>query len=435
MNLNVYCRGMLVGKLDMRDGEPFYGFAYDGSYLSDPSSEPLSLSLPLCNERYSGRSAMPFFEGLLPEGDSRASLAQRLGISERSPAKLLRVLGKDCAGDVAVLEEDDPYQPPAIDAYAFLEGGLAAIAENPFEKITELRTENRLSLAGGQEKIALYHDARSPIGEGWYVPLEGSPSTHIVKPQLNDRYPLLALNEFLCMKLAEKVGLSVAETYYLDLPTPMVVVERFDREPSGVNSSEGLVLMRRIRQEDACQALGRTSAEKYQQDGGPGIRELNSILLHHAENYLKDRVHLTRLVVFNYLIGNCDAHAKNFSFLLRARSAIRIAPAYDLISTSVYGRGFGSELSRMMGMRIGSHANIDNVTHADFETLAEDLDMRTDDILSYAREVSKILLDTKKLAKDLALDASLGSKDADVLVQRLFSGIEKRSSTLYENQR
>lgn len=88
-----------------------------------------------------------------------------------------------------------------------------------------------------------------------------------------------------------------------------------------------------------------------------------------------------------------------------------------------------------MGMRIGSHANIDNVTHADFETLAEDLDMRTDDILSYAREVSKILLDTKKLVKDLALDASLGSKDADVLVQRLFSGIEKRSSTLYENQR
>lgn len=88
-----------------------------------------------------------------------------------------------------------------------------------------------------------------------------------------------------------------------------------------------------------------------------------------------------------------------------------------------------------MGMRIGSHANIDNVTHADFETLAEDLDMRTDDILSYAREVSKILLDTKKLAKDLALDASFGSKDADVLVQRLFSGIEKRSSTLYENQR
>ena len=82
MNLNVYCRGMLVGKLDMRDGEPFYGFAYDGSYLSDPASEPLSLSLPLCNERYSGRSAMPFFEGLLPEGDSRASLAQRLGISE-----------------------------------------------------------------------------------------------------------------------------------------------------------------------------------------------------------------------------------------------------------------------------------------------------------------------------------------------------------------
>ena len=195
MNLVVYSAGRRAGLLDMAGGEPFYGFTYDGAYLASPDAAPLSLSLPLREGRFDGAQALPFFEGLLPEGDVRAAVARQVGISERSPAKLLRALGKDCAGDVAVLEEDDPYQPPAEGAYAHLPEGLSRIARNPFGEISRLRAGSRLSLAGGQEKIALYHDGREPIDAGWHVPLAGSPSTHIVKPQVHDAYPLLAHNE------------------------------------------------------------------------------------------------------------------------------------------------------------------------------------------------------------------------------------------------
>ena len=128
MNLVVYSGGKRAGVLDMAADEPFYGFTYDRAYLASSDAAPLSVSLPLQEDRFDGTRVLPYFEGLLPEGDVRASIARQLGISEHSPAKLLRALGKDCAGDVAILEEDDPYQPPADDSYSLLDGGLARIS-------------------------------------------------------------------------------------------------------------------------------------------------------------------------------------------------------------------------------------------------------------------------------------------------------------------
>ena len=177
--LRVYKGGVLVGVLDKGDGEPFYGFTYDEAYLKMSSAMPLSLSLPLSARRYTGHEAMPFFEGLLPEGDVREAVARQFHVSALRPMELIRVLGKDCAGDVVVLGEDDGCDLPEEAAYVPPLNALEEIARYPYGAISQLRAEYRLSLAGGQEKIALFHDDRAPLAEGWFAPLAGAPSTLI----------------------------------------------------------------------------------------------------------------------------------------------------------------------------------------------------------------------------------------------------------------
>lgn len=221
--LRVYKGGVLVGVLDKGDGEPFYGFTYDEAYLKMSSAMPLSLSLPLSARRYTGHEAMPFFEGLLPEGDVREAVARQFHVSALRPMELIRVLGKDCAGDVVVLGEDDSCDLPEEAAYAPPLNVLEEIARYPYGAISRLRAEYRLSLAGGQEKIALFHDDRAPLAEGWFAPLAGAPSSHIIKPQATDRFPLLALNEFMCMEAARAMGFEVPDTALVPGEHPLLL--------------------------------------------------------------------------------------------------------------------------------------------------------------------------------------------------------------------
>lgn len=423
MRLVVYSGNMKAGMLDMADSESFYGFTYDKAYLA--SGRPaLSLSLPLQAARFSGDQALGFFEGLLPEGDVRASVARQLGISERSPAKLLRALGKDCAGDIAVLEEDDPYQPPAEAEYAPIDNALERIAGNPYGEISRLRAGNRLSLAGGQEKIALYHDDRAQLTKGWYAPLGGSPSTHIIKPQVSSAYPHLIYNEFLCMTLARAVGIDVAGVEVLAFERPLLVVNRFDREQNGELSEEGLAIYRRLRQEDFCQALGFSSSKKYEMDGGPSVHDACDLLLGHSARFIKDRDSLLKLVLFNYIIGNCDAHAKNYAIMLGSGGAIALAPAYDLVSTTVYDGSYGAEISRSMGMRIGEHANIDRITIDDFMLLAADVMVSEVYLAEMGEALSRaITAHFEETANQLIDRACEGTAE---LAERIWLGIEKR---------
>ena len=424
MKLVVYSGNSRAGILDMADGEPFYGFTYDAEYLS-AGLPPLSLSLPLQEARFAGEQSLPFFEGLLPEGDVRASVARQLGISEHSPAKLLRALGKDCAGDISVLEEDDPYQPPERSEYAPIENALGRIAGNPYGEISRLRSGNRLSLAGGQEKIALYHDNRAELDEGWFVPLGGSPSTHIIKPQVNDAYPNLTCNEYFCMTLAKGVGLNVADAALLPFERPLLIVRRFDRELEEKISEAGLAVYKRLKQEDFCQALGFPSSKKYEMDGGPSVPDMCNLLLGHSARFLRDRENMLKTVIFNYLIGNCDAHAKNYSMMIGRSGAIVLAPAYDLVSTTVYDGSFGAALSRGMGMRIGEHANIDKVTADDFALLATEVVVAEDYLFEMATRLSRAI---ETCFDDVAGQlADCAGGNVSKLVERIGDGIEKRA--------
>ena len=372
-SLKVLQGGILVGALDKGDGEPFYGFTYDAAYLKAPSAAPLSLSLPLSARRYTGYEAMPFFEGLLPEGDVREAVARQFHVSAMRPMELIRVLGKDCAGDVIVLEGDDSCDSLEEAAYVPLPNALEEIVRYPYGAISQLRAEYRLSLAGGQEKIALFHDDRASLDEGWLAPLAGAPSSHIIKPQVTDRFPFLALNEFMCMEAARAMGFEVPDTAIVLGEHPLFIVRRYDREIAKGPGDGAPQALRRVHQEDFCQAIGLISDEKYETQKTHHAQDMARILVSYAAQPIEALSELFRRVALNYLIGNCDAHLKNYSLFLRGGAAASLAPVYDLVCTTIYDGRFGGELSRSMGIRIGDHLNIDKVTPNDFILLAQDM--------------------------------------------------------------
>ena len=287
----------------------------------------LSLSLPLTAERYTDGVVRPFLDGLLPEGSPRRAVADDLNLKASDTFGLLSALGRDCAGAVVIQPADDPPPPLPTTAAAerLTDPDLAELIANLRTAPLGVTDRVRLSLAGVQEKLVL---ARMSDGS-WGRPVDGTPSTHILKPELAE-YPKTVENEAFCMRLAKHLHLDVAsiETTVID-GRKLVIVERFDRIVHGDGAVE------RLHQEDFCQATGTPPAKKYQEDGGPSLRRIAEILQAVSTDDSLDV--LLRAVTLNVLIGNGDAHAKNFSLLHEPLGALRLAPLYDLLSTMHYG--------------------------------------------------------------------------------------------------
>ena len=435
MKLNVFFGAVKAGTLDIAANEPFYGFTYDVEYIASPKALPLSLSLPISESRYPGIMARPYFEGLLPEGEARIAIARRLGIPQTSSAKLLRALGRDCVGDISIIEEGDRIESNSSHEYVNemqthypLNEGILKIAEHPHEEITRLQEDMRLSLAGGQKKIALYHKRGDSLLEGWYVPALGLPTTHIVKPGiLEAHYPQITVNEFLCLRAASACGIPTVEADILFPETPVIVIRRYDRI-MGKILANGFHAVSRIHQEDCCQACGIRSDMKYEHDGGPGFKSVRDLMAKHCKRPFDDIAMLVKWGIFNYLIGNCDAHAKNLSLLHNPDGTVSIAPAYDMISTTIYDGRFGSKLSRNLGMRIGMHENIDKVVKDDFAIFARDVHIRHQQIKYFGEELMQKLpeaFDAASLAAERA-----GFVNAREIAKRIISGCNQRVMVL-----
>ena len=336
-SLDVYLGRERVGLLEQDDSGAMT-FRYGESWLQDPQAVPLSQSLPLKEEVFNRRECRPFFAGLLPEEESRKLIAKRFGISERNDFALLAEIGAECAGAVSLLS-------PTENLVAE-EGGYHEISlEELGEKFTQLPRQPllvgsegvRLSLAGAQGKLAVM------IDDGrYFLPQNGAPSTHIIKPQ-SPHFEGLAENEFFCLKLAQEVGLSVAQVEMSQVgETSFLQIERYDRVEDGAQRR------RRLHQEDFCQALGIPPEWKYQQEGGPHLKKCFALLREVSTAPGLDVQALFDAVVFNYLIGNSDAHGKNFSLILSEQGTIRLAPLYDLVCTQIY-----PDLANELAMKIG----------------------------------------------------------------------------------
>jgi serine/threonine-protein kinase HipA len=358
--LDVYLHQDLVGHLVQDDGGGMY-FAYVESWLSRPGAVPLSQSLPLRTKRFRAKECRGYFAGILPDESKREIIARNLGISERNDYAMLERIGGECAGAVTFLPAGEGLPERNYGYRTLSPPQLAALLrELPKRPLLAGDEGIRLSLAGAQDKLAV----RIEHGEVC-IPLGGAPSTHILKPAV-ERFDGVVFNEALCMKLAVAAGLPAAavETRSVD-GLDYLLVERYDRVHRQAPGVEPV--LERLHQEDFCQALGLVSEHKYQKEGGPSLKQCFALLRAVSSAPVLDLVRLLEAVIFNYLVGNNDAHGKNFSLLYRGPGEVRLAPLYDVISTVYY-----PELSRDMAMRIGSEYSSEKVTARDFAQLAEE---------------------------------------------------------------
>lgn len=341
--LDVYLNQILTGQLSI-DAHGDMVFAYDEQYIEGNKNQPLSQSLPLQKKPYNVVQCRPFFSGILPEAHLRVSIARQLGISEKNDFALLSAIGGECAGAVSLL--------PSSSSPADLKPDYRIIDDNSVSSILQTMVQRpmlagedgiRLSLAGAQDKLAV------AIVEGQIaIPIGGAPSTHILKP-VNRDFPSLIENECFCLQLARKIGLnSVDASMHETDGTPYLLVKRYDR----IETDNGI---QRLHQEDFCQAMGITPEMKYQREGGPGITDCFQLTRKRSSLPVIDIKGLLQGILFNLIIGNNDAHGKNFSLLYQGQQT-RLAPFYDMIATVYY-----PNLATKMAMKIGSKYNFDGL--------------------------------------------------------------------------
>ncbi len=353
-NLIVYLNAERVGTLE-QDNSGLMQFSYNQAWLEKPGAMPLSRSLPLQSDVFSGKKARPFFAGILPEEGPRKKVAEILGISDINDFAMLERIGGECAGAVSLLPEGVALTDPKNARNRELTEPelLQLIAELPNRPLMVGTDGLRLSLAGAQDKLpVIVRDNRLSL------PLDGTPSTHILKPEPN-RFPGLAANEMFCMTLAQAVGLNTPNTEYrLIGKTPCLLVQRYDR----ATDEDGHTT--RLHQEDFCQALGFPPERKYQAEGGPTLSDCISLLRDWSTVPVLDIPSFINGLIFNVLIGNADAHGKNYS-LLYSGGERRLSPYYDLVSTLAW-----SELSKNLAMKIGGCESVNAFTIGDWKKMA-----------------------------------------------------------------
>jgi serine/threonine-protein kinase HipA len=384
--LDVYFHADRVGLLE-RLPQAKLRFAYEPQWVADGGA-PLSLSLPLREEPFVDEECRPFFAGLLPEGDFLRAIARAFHVSVENPFSVLEEIGGECAGAVSLAPPGA--EPPFLNArpprWLSNDELLLLLEELPSRPLLgglEGDEEGvRLSLAGARDKLpVLWEEERVGITRGQ------PPSTHIVKKPIPS-LPEMVANEAYCLALASESGLTAAEA------TPLaagdregLLVKRYDRL-----SGNGV---RRIHQEDFCQALGRLPEEKYESDGGPGVSACASILRRHSAAPAVDLLAFLDALLFNLLIGNTDAHAKNYSLILEGDGSPRFAPLYDLLSASVYGPPYG----RMLAMKYGGEYRPRRIRGRHLDRLAGDLEISPRTVRSHATDMVDRVLSSRSVAR------------------------------------
>lgn len=409
--LKVFYEDKLVGELK-RDEELIYSFTYKDSWLEDKNSFQLSLAMPLQKEPFGNKVTLSFFENLLPEGDARDALEKSQGA--KGTYDFLEKFGQDCAGAIMVSPEDSsPFKKIKSDEIKIeMSDVYNAIEEkrSVAEVIANL-DPGYLSIAGAQDKFsAIYKDNEL------FLPTVGQPTTHIIKvPIFRSGVKGSVYNEYYCMKLAEAVGLDVPNCFVLDHPQyPLYIIERYDRVKNGE--------VKRLHQQDFCQAQAVISENKYERAGGPKIIDNYELIKKNVSITKRSKALFDFLdwICFNLLIGNNDSHSKNISFLLK-NGKIELAPFYDLLSTAVYPK-----LNNHFSFLIGDRDDASKIGKNQFNLLEEQLGLKAGTVSERALMMSEKLLQYKD---DLANKVKDDHASASIITQ-ISELIEKRCKSL-----
>lgn len=405
--LEVWWDGRLAGRLT-QDQHGELGFAYVQDWLNDDDMQPLSASLPKRVEPFSRRECRPFFGGLLPEESQRDAAAQALGVSRGNDFALLDRLGGDVAGALQLLPPGETPAVPALNQQPIPldDAGLIRVLDAlPVRPLLAGEEGLRLSLAGAQSKVPVV------LMDGAVaLPAPGQPTTHILKPPIA-RLSVTTENEVFVMRLAAAVGLDVAPVEARVVrDRTFLLVRRYDR----AIGDDGVV--RRIHQEDFCQALGVPPETKYASEGGPTLKDCFGLLRRVAARPAVDVLKLLDAVIFNVIVGNADAHGKNFSILYEAEGP-RLAPLYDLLATVAY-----PELSPKFAMKIGKRATLAELDARGWAAFAADTGLGLPFIRRRVGEIcERVTATAKEVAGTLAspgLDEAALDRFADLALDR-----------------
>lgn len=412
--LEVWLFADRIGTLALVEGR--LNFCYTAEWLKRPGTATLSCSLPLQAEPFDDHKTRPFFAGLLPEGQMRRLIAQQFQISGQNDFAMLDHIGGECAGAVTFLEPGQSLRLPAeVGEVQWLndEEVIAILDELPRRPMLAGKDGLRLSLAGAQDKLPVVVD-----GDRIGLPRNGAPSSHILKPAIHAVEDSVT-NEGFCLALAEVMQLKPARSRIHSVRgRRFLLVERYDRIHDGQGEKGEQGRLQRLHQEDFCQALGVVPEMKYQNEGGPDLAQCFELVRRVTRPSAPQVLRLLDYVVFNALIGNYDAHAKNFSLLYAGKAPV-LAPFYDTLSTAVY-----PSLTLRMAMKIGSKYKFSEVQARHWEQFAQAAG------LSVAQARKRIL----ELARQLPLaarklqSAPEGGFSDRPLVEQITTLIEQRAA-------
>ena len=343
--LTVWINGQTVGEWTIREGED--RFQYAEEWTASPAARRLSLSLPITpgNAPLRGAVVQNYFDNLLPDSEAiRVRLQRKFATQSTDAFDLLTAIGRECVGAVQLLPPGAlPNGFDRIEAEPLDDAGVerAINASLSTGRVLGQRDDEdfRISIAGAQEKTALLQRSGQ-----WFRPLDATPTTHIFKLPLGlvgnmqaDMHASVE-NEWLCSKIMSAFGLVTA---HADIATfgerKVLVIQRFDRALQDAGTDREWIA--RLPQEDFCQALGVPGAQKYEADGGPGMREILRVL-DASSHAAADKLAFVKAQMVFWLLAATDGHAKNFSIFLERGGGYRLTPFYDVLSAwPVIGHG------------------------------------------------------------------------------------------------
>jgi serine/threonine-protein kinase HipA len=407
--LPVYFEQRLVGTIDVDKSGP--GFAYDSGWIGLRGAFPISTTMPLRPDRIGPDVFLPWAANLLPENEQLRTLGQLLGMARGDVIGLLSAIGGDTAGALSIGQpgRTSSVQWRPLGTSDELEAVLDDLPNKPFLVGEEGVS---MSLAGAQSKLAVAVDEGGRI----CIPMNGSPSTHILKPD-SPRLPGGVQNEAFCLTLARR----------MKVPTPEVttgragnrtflLAKRYDRADVGGR-------WRRLHQEDYCQALGTPPSAKYEanQTGirGPTLKDMFEVTRRHLPAI--EIIRLLDLVVLNVLCCNTDAHAKNYSIMIRGNGA-SLAPIYDIMCGEVWGN-----VTKNLAQKIAGKSRGDDLTGKDWQHFARECGLNPRQVVDRVAALAKLAAaETAAAASDVAAMPA-GSHE---LLEQTRQAIERRACLL-----
>ncbi len=402
--LDVFREDELVGVLN--DETPLR-FIYAEPVLRQ-GKEPISPAFGLGQAEYAGEVVEAFFENLLPEAGIRELLKLKYQVS--STFGLLMAIGGDTAGNLTLLPHGKLPEAPQYEKISWEE--IAESFRDPNKILPSGKTEDgiRISLAGAQKKISILVRPDGP-----YQPLDSSPSTYILKPDIKgiDGVWSSAINETFVMKLASSLKLGVAEVEYQPI-VRACLVKRYDR----ITNNDGSI--KRLNQLDLCQLDGKLSTVKYEADGGPSLARCCQLLRDNGVP-ASDMKRLVQWVFFNLFVGNNDSHAKNLSIYFLPGEGVKLTPFYDLLSTSMY-----PGLSRKFAFKIGGENLPAEIRSNQVMEMAKELNFKPTYVMKIAEKIADdILINIDDITAKLMLVANVGSDRT--LLERLNAHIKSNT--------